>query len=98
MVSIPRDNQPMLTTTLLVFAGLCLAFSAFCLFGLPYMVIGPRMFDQLRSRTSHKAMAAGLVAAAISLVWVLQASPALISPMAGVQVGAIDMTGATFRI
>ncbi|MEZ5998549.1 MAG: hypothetical protein R3B98_07645 [Hyphomonas sp.] len=80
-------------SVLLLVAALCLVFAAFCMFGLPYMVMGPRVFDQLRLRTTHKAFAGGLMAAAISLVWVLQASPSLISPVTGVQVIADDMTG-----
>jgi len=83
----------MMMTALLLMAALCLAFSAFCMFGLPYMVMGPRVFDQLVSRTTHKAWAGSLMAAAIALVWVLQASPALISPLGGVQVVADQMGG-----
>ncbi|MEZ5953750.1 MAG: hypothetical protein R3C13_05515 [Hyphomonas sp.] len=82
-----------MTTALLLLAALCLVFSAFCMFGLPYIVMGPRVFDQLRARASHKVWAGSLLAAAISLVWVLQASPSLISPVSGVQVIADDMTG-----
>ena len=82
----------MMMTLLLTVAALCLAFAAFSFFGLPYMVMGPQVLDQLRRRTTDKALLGGLVAAAISLVWVLQASPVLISPGAGVQVVADQMT------
>ena len=83
----------MMIFALLASAAVCLAFAGFCFFGLPYMVMGPRVLDQLRERLTDKAAMGGLLAAAISLVWVLQASPALISPGAGVQVVADQMTG-----
>ncbi len=88
----------MMTTILLAAAAMCLAFSAFCFFGLPYMFVGPRVLDQLRLRVTDKAVLGGLVAAAISLVWVLQASPALISHGASVQVVADQMTGSSWQV
>ena len=88
----------MMMTALLTTAALCLAFAAFCLFGLPYMIAGPHMLDQLRLRKTDKALLAGLVTAAISLVWVLQATPALISHGADVQVVADQMTGSGWQI
>jgi hypothetical protein len=88
----------MMMTALLATAALCLALAGFCFFGLPYMVMGPRVFDQLRERTADKAALGGLLAAAISLVWVLQASPALISHGPGVQVVADQMTGSDWQI
>jgi hypothetical protein len=88
----------MMMTVLLLSAAVCLAFAGFCFFGLPYMIVGPRMFDQLRERATDKAILGGLVAAAISLVWVLQASPALISHGADVQVVADQMTGGGWQI
>ena len=83
----------MMMMTLLAVAALFLAFAGFCMFGLPYMIAGPRVLDQLRLRLTDKALLAGLLTAAISLVWVLQASPALISHGASVQVVADQMTG-----
>lgn len=88
----------MLMTLLLAAAALCLAFAGFCFFGLPYIFAGPRVLDQLRLRLTDKAMLGGLVTAAISLVWVLQASPALISHGASVQVVADQMTGGSWQI
>lgn len=79
-------------------AALCLAFAAFSFFGLPFMMAGHHMLDQLRERLSHKTALGGLIAAAIALVWVLQASPVLISPGAGVQVVADQMTGSSWQI
>jgi hypothetical protein len=49
-------------------------------------------------RLTDKAVLGGLVTAAISLVWVLQASPALISHGANVQVVADQMTGGDWQI
>ncbi|KCZ49548.1 MULTISPECIES: hypothetical protein [unclassified Hyphomonas] len=88
----------MMTMTLLAVAAMCLAFAGFCLFGLPYMIAGPRVLDQLRGRLTDKALLAGLVTAAISLVWVLQASPALISHGPSVQVVADQMTGGSWQV
>lgn len=53
----------MMTLALLV-AGLLLAFAAFAAFGLPYMVMGPRAFEEFGERTDLQAMAAGLALAA----------------------------------
>jgi hypothetical protein len=88
----------MMMTLLLVAAAACLAFAGFCFFGLPYMIAGPRVLDQLRLRLTDKALLAGLVTAAISLVWVLQASPPLISHGASVQVFADQMMGGTWQV
>ena len=88
----------MMTMTLLAVAAMCLAFAGFCLFGLPYMIAGPRVLDQLRGRLTDRALLAGLVTAAISLVWVLQASPALISHGPSVQVVADQMTGGSWQV
>ena len=79
-------------------AVLCLAFAGFCFFGLPYLVSGPHMLDRLRVRLTDKAMLGGLLTAAISLVWVLQASPALISHGPSVQVVADQMTGGSWQV
>ena len=88
----------MLTIALLAAAGLCLAFAAFCFFGLPYLVAGPLVFDWLRERMTDKVALGGLAAAAISLVWVLHATPALISHGTDVQVVADQMTGGGWQI
>ena len=57
-----------------------------------------RVLDQLRRRLTDKAVLGGLLTAAISLVWVLQASPALISHGSNVQVVADQMTGSGWQI
>jgi hypothetical protein len=46
----------MMTMTLLAVAATCLAFAGFCWFGLPYMIAGPRVLDQLRGRLTDKAL------------------------------------------
>jgi hypothetical protein len=78
-------------------AGLFLAFSAFCMFGLPYMLMGPRMLDQLAERADQKVMASVLVAAAISLVLLPFLGSGLISDGSHVQVFAGTLTGFTGR-
>jgi len=88
----------MMMFALLAAAALCLAFAGFCFFGLPYLVSGSHMLDRLRVRLTDKAMLGGLLTAAISLVWVLQASPALISHGTNVQVMADQMTGGGWQI
>ncbi|MEZ5985702.1 MAG: hypothetical protein R3B94_07100 [Hyphomonas sp.] len=50
------------------------------------------------SALTDKVALGGLVAAAISLVWVLQASPALISHGTDVQVVADQMTGSSWQV
>ena len=83
---------------LLTTAALCLALAAFSFLGLPYLLTGGYFLDQLRERLTHKAVVGGLLAAAISLVWVLQASPALISHAPGVQVITDEITGCGWQI
>ena len=63
------------------------------LLGLPYMLMGPRMFDQFVERREQQVMAAGLVTAAISLVLAPFVSPGLISDASQAQVFAETLTG-----
>ena len=53
----------MMTFALLI-ACLLLAFAAFAAFGLPYMVMGPRAFEEFGERRDLQAMATGLALAA----------------------------------
>ncbi|MBU1287498.1 MAG: hypothetical protein KJ871_07205 [Alphaproteobacteria bacterium] len=78
---------------LLTLAALFLAFAVFCMFGLPYMLMGPRMFDQLAERRDQQVMAGALLAAAISLVLAPFFVPGLISDGSRVQVMAETLTG-----
>jgi hypothetical protein len=74
-------------------AALFLAFAAFCMFGLPYMLMGPRVFDQLAERREQQLMAGLLLAAAISLVLAPFFASGLISDAPRVQVMAETLTG-----
>tara|TARA_R110000851_G_scaffold38795_3_gene99258 strand:- start:1193 stop:1507 length:315 start_codon:yes stop_codon:yes gene_type:complete len=82
-----------MTVILITFAALLIAFAGFCMFGLPYMLMGPRMFDQFVERREQQVMAAGLVTAAISLVLAPFISPGLISGASQAQVFAETLTG-----
>ena len=78
----------------LVFAGLLLAFAAFAAFGLPYMLMGARAFEEFGDRPDAQAMA-GVLAAAAALIPALPfVAPALISPGPQVQVFAETVLGA----
>ena len=82
----------MMTLALLV-AGLLLAFAAFAAFGLPYMVMGPRAFEEFGERTDLQAMAAGLaLAAALPF-----AASGLISAAPQMQVSAEPLLGVPQR-
>ncbi len=84
-------------TLALVLAVLLLAFAAFAAFGLPYMVMGARAFEEFAERADEQvmavglALAAGLVAAAPFLV------PTLISAAPQVQVMAETVLGVPSR-
>tara|TARA_R110000850_G_scaffold17318_3_gene53404 strand:+ start:23931 stop:24245 length:315 start_codon:yes stop_codon:yes gene_type:complete len=82
-----------MTALLITLAALLIAFAGFCMFGLPYMLMGPRMFDQFVERREQQVMAAGLVTAAISLVLAPFVSPGLISDASQAQVFAETLTG-----
>jgi hypothetical protein len=82
-----------MTVFLITFAVLLIAFAALCMFGLPYMLMGPRMFDQFVERREQQIMAAGLLTAAISLVLAPFVCPGLISDASQAQVIAETLTG-----
>jgi hypothetical protein len=78
----------------LVFAGLLLAFAAFTAFGLPYMLMGVRAFEEIGERRDVQAMA-GVLAGAAALIAALPfVAPALISAGPQVQVFAETVLGA----
>jgi hypothetical protein len=87
-----RDSANMLLI-LFTLAALLIAFSGFCMFGLPYMLMGPRAFDQFVERVDQQVMAACLVAAAISLVLLPFSASGLISNGSHVQVFSETLTG-----
>ncbi|WP_335590310.1 hypothetical protein [Hyphomonas oceanitis] len=78
---------------LFTLAALFLAFATFCMFGLPYMLMGPRVFDQLAERREQQLMAGLLLAAAISLVLAPFFATGLISDAGRVQVMVETLTG-----
>ncbi|MAN47301.1 MAG: hypothetical protein GYB49_13430 [Alphaproteobacteria bacterium] len=78
---------------LLIFAALLIAFAAFCAFGLPYMLIGPRMLDEWRDNREQQIMGGVIVGAIMLLVVSPFASSALISATAQVQVMADTFVG-----
>jgi hypothetical protein len=62
----------------LVLAVLLLAFAAFAVFGLPYMVMGPRAFEEFAERAESQVLT-GILAAVTLFVSVMPfAVPALI--------------------
>ncbi len=57
-------------TFALVLAVLLLAFAAFAVFGLPYMVMGPRAFEEFAERAESQVLT-GILAAGILFVSVM---------------------------
>ena len=78
---------------LLIPAALLLAFGGFCVFGLPYMMTGPRVFDEFAENYEQQVFGGALLTAAIALVCVPFASAALISPTCHGQVFASAFLG-----
>ena len=71
-------------------AAVCLAFSGFCVFGLPYMIVGPRMFDTFRENLEQQLVGGATLVASLALICVMISSSALIS--AGTHAQVIEMT------
>jgi hypothetical protein len=82
-------------TLALVFSVLLVAFAAFTAFGLPYMVIGRRAFEDFEERKDQQAMLAVLVAVASLVAALPFAAPALISEAPQVQLIAQINPGAS---
>ncbi|KCZ46208.1 hypothetical protein [Hyphomonas pacifica] len=78
---------------LLILAALLIAFAGFCAFGLPYMLCGPRMLDELQDNREQQIMGSVIVGVIIMLVLSPFASSALISATAQVQVMADTFVG-----
>lgn len=70
----------------LALAVLMIAFSAFCTFGVPYMLAGPRMLDEFSENREQQLMAGVLATAIIALFLLPFVSPALISGASDAQV------------
>ncbi len=77
----------------LLFAGLLLAFAAFAVFGLPYMVMGPRAFEEMGERRDLKVLAAGFGALAVIAAALPFAASGLISAAPQMQVSAEPLPG-----
>ena len=77
----------------LLFAGLLLAFAAFAAFGLPYMVMGPRAFEEMGERRDLKVLAAGFGALAVIGAALPFAASGLISAAPQMQVSAEPLPG-----
>ncbi|MEQ9505620.1 MAG: hypothetical protein RLO80_05075 [Hyphomonas sp.] len=85
-------------TIALILAGLLLAFSAFAAFGVPYMVMGPRAFEEFSERTDMQVMAAGFGAALIAAIALPFAATGLISAGPQMQVFAETILGVPDRV
>jgi hypothetical protein len=75
-------------------AVLLLAFAAFCAFGMPYMLMGARAFEE---RADLRVMAAGLGAICVLLAALPFAASGLISSGPPMQVFADTFVGASGR-
>lgn len=84
-------------TFAILLAALLLAFSAFSAFGLPYLVMGPRAFEEFGERADMQAMAAVAGAAVVSAAALPFAATGLISAAPQLQVFAETILGATSR-
>lgn len=80
-------------TLLLILAALLLAFAGFCVFGLSYMLTGPRMFDELAGNREQQVLGGVILTAAIALICLPVLAPVLIFPASHAQVFADTFTG-----
>jgi hypothetical protein len=81
----------------LLLAALLLAFSAFAAFGLPYMVMGPRAFEEFAERRDLQVSAAGFGVAVIGAAALPFAATGLISAGPQMQVMAETILGVPDR-
>lgn len=81
----------------ILLAFLLLAFSAFAAFGLPYLVMGPRAFEEFGERADMQTMAAVAGAAVVTAAALPFAATGLISVAPQLQVFAETILGATSR-
>lgn len=81
----------------LLLAGLLLAFAALAAFGLPYLVMGNRAFEDLGERRDLKVLAAGFGALAVIVVALPFAASGLISGAPQMQVSAETLPGVPHR-
>lgn len=84
-------------TLALILAALLLAFSAFAAFGLPYLVMGPRVLEEFAERADLQAMATGLGVVAAIAAALPFAATGLISAAPQMQVFAETILGVPGR-
>ncbi len=82
----------------LILAALLLAFSAFAAFGVPYLVMGPRAFEEFGERTDMQVMAASFGAVLAGLIALPFAATGLISAAPQMQVFAETILGVPERV
>ncbi len=78
-------------------AGLLLAFAAFAAFGLPWLVMGNRAFEEFPERKDQQMMAGMLATAAVALACLPLLNAALISAAPQMQVFAETVLGVPSR-
>lgn len=78
-------------------AGLLLAFAAFAAFGLPWLVMGNRAFEEFPERKDQQMMAGMLATAAVTLACLPLLNAALISAAPQMQVFAETVLGVPSR-
>ena len=82
-----------MTILFFTLAAVLLAFAGFCVFGLPYMLTGPRVFDEFAENREQQILGGLILSAALALVLLPFISSALISASGPVQVFALTVTG-----
>jgi hypothetical protein len=85
-------------TLALILAALLLAVSAFAAFGVPYLVMGPRAFEEFGERADLQVMAAGFGALLIGALALPFAATGLISGSPQMQVFAETILGVADRV
>jgi hypothetical protein len=81
----------------LLLAGFLLAASAFLMFGVPWLVMGPRAFDGFARRADQRALAGVMAMAILAAALLPFAGAALISSAGHMQVFAETILGVPAR-
>ena len=90
--------EGVMMTMSLILAAILLAFSAIAAFGVPYLVMGPRAFEEFGDRADLQAMAAGFAVAVIAIAALPFAATGLISAAPQMQVFAETILGVPDRV
>lgn len=93
-----RWHKGGMLTLALILAFLLLAVSALAAFGVPYLVMGPRAFEEFGERPDMQVMAAGFGMAAVVVAALPFAATGLISASPQMQVFAETVLGVPGRI